>query len=103
MASPRQLSALRQQPRQITFSDTFATADTQPDILLLMVAQLRFPRWLTPTQQGIFKTSIMPNVFGSVHAQRLVYVPQLLLLDAKPSRHFDRQCFAPDEEHFYCD
>ena len=45
---------------------TFVTGGyAQPNILMIMVDQLRFPRWLTQTQQNTFAASIMPNVYGS--------------------------------------
>jgi len=37
----------------------------QPNILLIMVDQMRFPRWLTSAQQSTFITKIMPNLYGS--------------------------------------
>jgi Sulfatase len=37
----------------------------QPNFLLLMVDQLRAPRWLTSGQMAAFQQSIMPNLFGS--------------------------------------
>ncbi len=37
----------------------------QPNILLIMVDQLRYPRWLTSAQKALFNSTIMPNVYGS--------------------------------------
>jgi arylsulfatase A-like enzyme len=48
-----------------TSNDVYVTKDyQQPNILLLMVDQLRFPRWLTSSQQTVFQQQIMPNLFG---------------------------------------
>ncbi len=37
----------------------------QPNILLLMVDQMRLPRWLTSTQRTTLFSSIMPNLYGT--------------------------------------
>jgi len=37
----------------------------QPNILLIMVDQMRQPRWLTTGQWNAFQASIMPNVYGT--------------------------------------
>jgi arylsulfatase A-like enzyme len=37
----------------------------QPNILLIMVDQMRLPRWLTPSQRTTLFSNIMPNLYGS--------------------------------------
>jgi arylsulfatase A-like enzyme len=38
---------------------------TQPNILFIMVDQMRYPRWLTQSQQATFTSAVMPNLYGS--------------------------------------
>ena len=38
---------------------------TQPNIVLLMVDQMRLPRWLTPSQRNTLFNYIMPNLYGT--------------------------------------
>ena len=39
---------------------------TRPNILLIMVDQMRLPRWLTTSQRASLQSTIMPHVFGTM-------------------------------------
>ncbi|HVN04434.1 MAG TPA: sulfatase-like hydrolase/transferase [Bryobacteraceae bacterium] len=47
-----------------TYVATTAYAENQPDILLIMVDQMRAPRWLTSGQAGNLDSYITPNIYG---------------------------------------
>jgi arylsulfatase A-like enzyme len=50
----------------VTCGSTYVTgAYRQPNILLIMVDQMRYPRWLTQSQRDTFNAKIMPNVYGT--------------------------------------
>lgn len=46
---------------------------TNPNILVVMVDQMRWPSWLTSSQLATLKASILPNVFGQLHAKSYVF------------------------------
>ena len=50
----------------LTSGSTYVTNGyNQPNIVLIMVDQMRLPRWLTPSQRTTLFSNIMPNLYGS--------------------------------------
>ena len=72
--------------------ETYVTGGyAQPNILVIMVDQMRLPRWLTPSQRSTLFSNIMPNVYGSGSsslAYNAVNLPNYFVADTActPSR-----------------
>jgi arylsulfatase A-like enzyme len=39
---------------------------TNPNVLFIMVDQMRYPLWLSPSQQTVFEQQIIPNIMGLI-------------------------------------
>jgi arylsulfatase A-like enzyme len=46
---------------------------TNPNILVVMVDQMRWPTWLTGSQNNVLKETILPNIFGKLRDRSYVF------------------------------
>src|SRR5437879_876505 len=46
---------------------------TNPNILIILVDQMRWPLWLSPSQMTILSQQILPNIFGRLRRRSYVF------------------------------